>query len=78
MTAPWTSAKVDVLTKYIVGDRDSSYRFPGIQDFIHKGGMKSYVPLLKETVVVPGAGHFIQQERAQEISDHIYDFIKMF
>ncbi|KAF3338558.1 bifunctional epoxide hydrolase 2-like protein [Carex littledalei] len=78
LTAPWTNTKVEVPTKYIVGDRDITYHYPGIQDFIHKGGLKGYVPLLKETVVVPGAGHFIQQERAQEISDHIYDFIKMF
>jgi hypothetical protein len=29
-------------------------------------------------VVIKGAGHFIQQERAQEISDHIYEYIKKF
>ncbi|XP_078166032.1 epoxide hydrolase 1-like [Carex rostrata] len=78
LTAPWTSAKVEVPTKYIVGDLDLTYHYPGIQDFIHKGGLKGHVPLLKEAVVVKGAGHFVQQERAQVISDHIYDFVKMF
>ena len=76
--APWTSAKVEVPTKFIVGDLDLTYHYPGIQDFIHKGGLKGHVPLLKEAVVVKGAGHFVQQERAQVISDHIYVFIKMF
>jgi pimeloyl-ACP methyl ester carboxylesterase len=36
------------------------------------------VPLLEEVVVIKGAGHFIQQERAQEISEHIHDYIKKF
>ncbi|KAJ3703834.1 hypothetical protein LUZ61_007539 [Rhynchospora tenuis] len=78
LTAPWTGAQINVPTKYIVGDVDLTYHYPGIQDFIHKGGLKSHVPLLQEPVVVKGAGHFIQQERAQEISDHIYDYIKIF
>ncbi|KAJ1700073.1 hypothetical protein LUZ63_008585 [Rhynchospora breviuscula] len=78
LTAPWTGAQIKVPTKYIVGDLDLTYHYPGIQDFIHKGGLKSHVPLLKEAVVVQGAGHFIQQERPEEISDHIYEFIKMF
>lgn len=78
LTAPWTDAKVNVPTKYIVGDHDLTYHYPGIQDFIHKGGLQSHVPLLKEAVVVKGAGHFVQQERAQEISDHIYEFIRNF
>uniref|UniRef100_A0A453MBS9 AB hydrolase-1 domain-containing protein n=1 Tax=Aegilops tauschii subsp. strangulata TaxID=200361 RepID=A0A453MBS9_AEGTS len=56
-------------------DRNWELAAPGIQDYLHKGGLKADVPLLEELVVVPGAGHFIQQERAQEVSDHIHDFI---
>jgi pimeloyl-ACP methyl ester carboxylesterase len=78
LMAPWTGAKVQVPTKFIVGDGDLAYHHPGVKGYIHKGGLKRDVPLLEEVVVIKGAGHFIQQERAQEISDHIYDYIKKF
>ncbi|KAK3148855.1 hypothetical protein QOZ80_3AG0209600 [Eleusine coracana subsp. coracana] len=78
LMAPWTGAQVKVPTKFIVGDGDLAYHHPGVQRYIHKGGMKRDVPMLVEVVVIKGAGHFIQQERAQEISDHIYDYIKKF
>uniref|UniRef100_M8BAM7 AB hydrolase-1 domain-containing protein n=1 Tax=Aegilops tauschii TaxID=37682 RepID=M8BAM7_AEGTA len=78
LAAPWADAKVTVPTKFIVGAGDLTYHYAGIQDYLHKGGLKADVPLLEELVVVPGAGHFIQQERAQEVSDHIHDFIAKF
>ncbi|KAF7034008.1 hypothetical protein CFC21_045067 [Triticum aestivum] len=78
LVAPWADAKVQVPTKYIVGDGDITYNFEGIQDYIHGGGFKEDVPLLDEVVIIPGAGHFIQQERAQEVNNHIYDFIIKF
>ncbi|CAL4919940.1 unnamed protein product [Urochloa decumbens] len=78
LMAPWTGAKVQVPTKFIVGDGDLSYHLPGVKSYVHKGGLKRDVPMLEEVVVIKGAGHFIQQERAQEISEHIYDYIKKF
>uniref|UniRef100_A0A0E0P3F8 soluble epoxide hydrolase n=1 Tax=Oryza rufipogon TaxID=4529 RepID=A0A0E0P3F8_ORYRU len=78
LMAPWTGAKVLVPTKFIVGDGDLAYHLPGVKSYIHKGGLKKDVPMLEEVVVIKGAGHFIQQERAEEISDHIYNYIKKF
>ncbi|XP_062212930.1 uncharacterized protein LOC133913720 isoform X2 [Phragmites australis] len=78
LAAPWADAKVRVPTKFIVGDGDLTYQYPGIKDYIHKGGFKADVPLLEDVVVIPGAGHFIQQEKADEVSKHIYDFISKF
>ncbi|XBI85838.1 epoxide hydrolase A-like [Triticum dicoccoides] len=78
LMAPWTGAKVQVPTKFIVGDGDLAYHHPGVKGYIHKGGLKRDVPMLDEVVVIKGAGHFIQQERAQEISEHIYEYIKKF
>ncbi|CAN6314592.1 unnamed protein product [Urochloa humidicola] len=78
LMAPWTGAKVQVPTKFIVGDGDLSYHLPGVKSYIHKGGLKRDVPMLEEVVVIKDAGHFIQQERAQEVSEHIYDYIKKF
>ncbi|PUZ36233.1 hypothetical protein GQ55_9G021500 [Panicum hallii var. hallii] len=78
LMAPWTGAKVQVPTKFIVGDGDLAYHHPGVKSYIHKGGLKRDVPMLEEVVVIKGAGHFIQQERALEISEHVYDYIKKF
>ncbi|RLN39374.1 bifunctional epoxide hydrolase 2-like [Panicum miliaceum] len=78
LMAPWTGAKVQVPTKFIVGDGDLAYHHPGVKSYIHKGGLKRDVPMLEEVVVIKGAGHFLQQERAQEISEHVYDYIKKF
>ncbi|KAL5210575.1 hypothetical protein ABZP36_006198 [Zizania latifolia] len=78
LMAPWTGAKVLVPTKFVIGDGDLLYHLPGVKNYIHKGGFQKHVPMLEEVVVIKGAGHFIQQERAQEISDHIYNYIKKF
>lgn len=67
-----------VPTKFIVGDEDLTYHYPGIQDYIQKGGLKKNVPFLEEAVVMPGVGHWINQEKAQEVTEHIYDFIRSF
>ncbi|KAM1171567.1 hypothetical protein ACFX2G_022274 [Malus domestica] len=78
LTAPWTEAQVKVPVKFIVGDQDLIYNSLGAQDFIHKGGFKKYVPLLEEVVVLEGVAHFLQQEKPDEISKHIHDFVKKF
>lgn len=54
------------------------YTTPGAKEYVHNGGFKKYVPFLEEVVVIQGAGHFISQERAEEINAHIYDFINKF
>ncbi|XP_061349091.1 uncharacterized protein LOC133294449 isoform X2 [Gastrolobium bilobum] len=76
LTAPWTGAQVKVPVKFIVGDLDLTYNAPGAKDYIHKGGFKKDVPLLEDVVVIEGAGHFVHQERADEINKHIYDFFQ--
>ena len=49
--------------------------FPVAKEYIHDGGFKKGVPLLEDVVVIEGATHFINQEKAGEISSLIYDFI---
>ncbi|XAR49159.1 Soluble epoxide hydrolase [Bertholletia excelsa] len=78
LTATWTGAQVKVPVMFIVGDRDMTYTTPGVKEYVHNGGFKKDVPLLEETVVMEGVGHFINQERAEEISSLIHDFIRRF
>ncbi|CAI9118877.1 OLC1v1020504C1 [Oldenlandia corymbosa var. corymbosa] len=78
VTVAWNGAQVEVPTKFIVGDLDLVYHMPGNQDYIHKGGFETDVPMLEEVVVIKDAAHFINQEVPDEISKHIYDFIRRY
>lgn len=70
--------QVKVPVKYIVGDVDMVYTTPGVKEYINGGGFKKDVPFLQEVVVLEGVGHFLNQEKPEEINTHIYDFIKKF
>ena len=78
LLAPWTGAQIKVPTKFITGDQDSTYLLPGVKEYIESGDFKKDVPLLEEVVIIEGVPHFINQAKPDEISAHIYDFIKKF
>ncbi|PNT14096.1 hypothetical protein POPTR_010G010700v4 [Populus trichocarpa] len=78
LTAPWTGAQVTVPVKFIIGDEDLTYNSLGGKDYIDSGGFKRDVPFLEELVVMEGVGHFLNQEKADEINKHIYDFFQKF
>ncbi|KAA8549145.1 hypothetical protein F0562_000829 [Nyssa sinensis] len=77
LSAPWRGLQIKVPVKFIVGDLDLTYHMPGVKEYIHNGGFKKDVPNL-EVVVMEGVAHFLTQEKPEEISAHIYNFIKKF
>lgn len=78
LLAAWTGVQVKVPVKFVVGELDLVYNIPGVKDYVHKGGFKRDVPLLDQVVVMDGVAHFLMQEKPDEVSEHIYDFIKKF
>ncbi|KAG6430387.1 hypothetical protein SASPL_108452 [Salvia splendens] len=78
LTAAWTGAKVRVPVKYIVGDLDMVYTTPGVKEYVSEGGFKQDVPLLEECVVVEDTGHFINQERPNEVNAALHQFFTKF
>ncbi|KAG2263366.1 hypothetical protein Bca52824_070445 [Brassica carinata] len=78
MMGPFSNAQVKVPVKFIIGDQDLTYHIPGTKKYIHDGRFKSHVPLLDEVVVIKGGGHFIHEERPDEISKHIHDYFLTF
>ncbi|XP_043708880.1 epoxide hydrolase A-like [Telopea speciosissima] len=78
LMAPWTGVQVKVPVKFVVGELDIVYNTLNAKEYIHGGGFKSDVPFLEDVVVMEGVGHFINQERPDEINTHILDFIKRF
>lgn len=79
LIAPWDGAKIQVPTKFVVGDLDLAYHMLDLKDnYIHNGGFQEDVPLLKEVVVLKDVGHFVNQETPHETNKHIYDFIQKY
>lgn len=78
LCAAWTGSEITLPVKFIVGELDMTYSVPGMKEYIHGGGFKQAVRGLEQVVVMEDVGHFINQEKPQQINNHIYDFISMF
>jgi pimeloyl-ACP methyl ester carboxylesterase len=76
LLAPLAGAKVEVPALYIAGDRDPVIGFPGIDQLIPN--LKDFVPRLHATIMLPGCGHWTQQERAAEVNAAMIDFLRSF
>ncbi|HZM36065.1 MAG TPA: alpha/beta hydrolase [Burkholderiales bacterium] len=74
LLAPWQHARVEVPALYIAGDRDLVLSFPGMKELLPD--LSRFVPKLKQTIILPGCGHWTQQERPREVSDAMIDFLK--
>jgi pimeloyl-ACP methyl ester carboxylesterase len=72
--APWAGAKVMVPALYIAGDRDLVLAFRGMDRLIP--ALKDFVPNLRQTIILPGCGHWTQQERVSEVNAAMLSFLK--
>ncbi|MFC0282187.1 alpha/beta fold hydrolase [Camelimonas abortus] len=70
--APWLGAGVRIPALFITGEKDPVRGFAGSGE----ENLEKYVPDLRGKVVIPGAGHWVQQERPQEVNDHLLAFLK--
>ncbi len=73
LLAPFAGAKVKVPALYMAGDRDLVVAFRGMDQVI--ANLANDVPQLRGKVMLPGCGHWIQQERASEVNAAIIDFL---
>ncbi|EOA28929.1 hypothetical protein CARUB_v10025176mg [Capsella rubella] len=78
LLGPWVGSKIQVPTKFVIGELDLVYYMPGVKEYINGPKFKEDVPLLEEPVVMEGVAHFINQEKPQEILQIILDFISKF
>ena len=74
LLAPFKGAKVTAPALYMAGDLDLVVRFPGADR--HIASLKDVVPALRKTVMLPGCGHWTQQERPHEVNAAMLDFLK--
>lgn len=74
LLAPFAGAKVTVPALYITGERDLVLQFRGMDRLIPN--LKQFVPQLRDTIILPGCGHWTQQERAPEVNAAMIAFLR--
>jgi len=74
LLAPFAGAKVMVPALYIAGDRDLVVKFPRFDQLI--ANLKLFAPNLVKTIMLPGCGHWTQQERASEVNAALIAFLR--
>jgi pimeloyl-ACP methyl ester carboxylesterase len=72
--APFLGARVMVPALYVAGDRDLVVRFRGMDQLIPN--LAKFVPQLRGTIMLPGCGHWTQQERAGEVNAAMIEFLR--
>jgi pimeloyl-ACP methyl ester carboxylesterase len=74
LSGPWRGQPITVPALFIAGSRDGVLRFPAA-----KAQMDAYpktLPLLRGKHILDGAGHWIQQERAEAVNGLLVEFLK--
>lgn len=74
LLGPYAGAQVRVPALYVVGDHDLVFKFRGMDQLI--ANLKLFVPDLRRTLVLPGCGHWTQQERAGEVNAAMVEFLQ--
>jgi pimeloyl-ACP methyl ester carboxylesterase len=65
----WRNAKVTVPALFITGEKDV------VRTFAPEDTIRQNVPNLKDLVIIPGAGHWVQQERPEEVNAALLKFL---
>jgi pimeloyl-ACP methyl ester carboxylesterase len=74
LLAPYAGAKVTVPALYVAGDRDLVVKFPGAEQIL--ANLTNTVPQLRNQIMLPGCGHWTQQECASEVNSAMIEFLK--
>ncbi len=72
--APFAGLSVTIPALYVAGDRDLVVQFPGAQQLI--ANLKTFVSELRATIMLPGCGHWTQQERPAEVNAAVIQFLR--
>jgi pimeloyl-ACP methyl ester carboxylesterase len=72
--APFAGARVLVPALYVAGDRDPVVSFRGMDQLIPN--LAKFVPQLRKTIMLPGCGHWTQQERGDDVNAAMIEFLR--
>jgi pimeloyl-ACP methyl ester carboxylesterase len=76
LLAPFAGLPVTVPALYMAGDRDLVLSFPGMHELI--ANLTQFVPNLQQTIILPGCGHWTQQERPDEVNAAMIEFLQSY
>jgi pimeloyl-ACP methyl ester carboxylesterase len=74
LTAPWQDAQIHQPSLFIAGSNDSV--ITGLIGAKRVADMERVLPNLKQKLIIEGAGHWIQQERPDEVNAALIAFLK--
>ena len=74
LLAPWAGAAINQRALFIAGTEDHVINGPTGKT--QMAAMKSTVPNLERQLIIDGAGHYIQQERPQQVNAALISFLQ--
>ncbi len=74
LLAPFAGMTVSVPALYVAGDRDLVVAFRGVDKLIPS--LPKFAPKLRSTIMLPGCGHWTQQERPAEVNAAMIEFLR--
>jgi len=74
LLASYAGSRVNVPALYVAGDRDLVVGFRGMNHII--ANLAYSVPQLRGSLMLPGCGHWTQQERPLEVNKSMVDFLQ--
>ena len=74
LTAPWQGAQIHQPSLFIAGSNDSV--ITGLIGAKRVADMERVLAGLRQKLIIDGAGHWIQQERADEVNAALIAFLK--
>ena len=74
LTAPWQGAQIHQPSLFIAGSKDAV--ITGLIGAKRVNELERVLPCLKRKLIIEGAGHWIQQERPEEVNAALIAFLK--
>ncbi|GAA3661463.1 alpha/beta hydrolase [Nonomuraea antimicrobica] len=74
LSASWRHNLIQAPVLFLIGGRDGFLTAPPTLELM--AGRSPSVPHLRETVVLPGGGHWIQQERPEQVNTALIRFLQ--
>jgi len=74
LSAPWQDVQIRQPTLFIPGEEDGVIKAPVSAGALAK--MSETVPGLKRKLLVPGAGHWVNRERPEEVNSALVQFLR--
>jgi pimeloyl-ACP methyl ester carboxylesterase len=73
LMAAWHQAPIMAPSLFVSGDRDPVLNWPGSDELLVT--MARLIPNLTKSVILPGCGHWTQQERPAEVNQLLLEFL---